>query len=117
MREKLSPSIHRSEPGPLALEFRCRDGRVHGFPYSHLLSFLHQTNPDAELQPNAPAERLLISFSTHDVVLLGWSLQNLVPLLCTGQLASVHVAEARYRATITNAPFVYDIDIRPAAQK
>lgn len=117
MREKLSPSIHRSEPGPLAVEFRCRDGRVHGFPYSHLLRFVHGINPDAELQPNAPVERLLISFSTHDVVLLGWSLQSLVPLLCNGQLASVHVAEARYLAIATNTPFVCDIDIRPASQK
>lgn len=117
MREKLSPSIYRSEPGPLAVEFHCRNGRVFGFPYNHLLSFLHETNPDAESQPNAPEERVLLSFATHEVVLLGWSLQGLVPLLCLGQLASVHAAEVRYLAAAESAPFVSDMSIHPASQK
>lgn len=112
MREKLSPSICRSEPGPLAVEFRCSDGRAHGFPYTHLLRFLHEANPDAERQPNAPAERFLIFYSTHDVVLLGWSLQGLVPLLCLGQLASVYAASVRHLAIVENTPFVCDICVR-----
>jgi hypothetical protein len=117
MREKLSLSIYRSEQNPLAMEFHCRDGRVFGLPYNHLLSFLHEANPDAELQPNAPAERILLSFATHEVVLLGWSLKGIVPLLCVGQLASVHVADIRYLATTENAPFVRDMSIHPVSSK
>lgn len=93
------------------MEFHCRDGSVHGFPYTHLLHFRHEANPDAELQPNAPAERVVISYSTHEVVLLGWFLQSLVPLLCTGQLASVHASGIRYLAESDNTPFVCDIRI------
>jgi len=117
MREKLSLSIDRSEPGPLAVEFHYRDGRVFGFPYHHLLSFVHESNPDADSQPNAPSDRVLLSFSTHDVVLLGWSLRGLVPLLCGGQLASVHVAEVRYLATAENTHFVSNISVHPASPK
>lgn len=117
MHEKLSPSIYRSEQGPLSLEFHCRDGRAHGFPYNHLLHFRHEVNPDAELQPNAPSERVVISFSAHEVVLLGWSLQGLVPLLCTGQLASVHASGVRYLAESNNAPFVCDISINPPSKE
>lgn len=113
MREKLSPSLYRSEQGPLSVEFHCHEGRVHGFPYSHLLYFRHEVNPDAELQPNAPAERFLISFSTHEVVLLGWCLHDLVSLLCAGQLASVHAVGIRYLAEAENTPFVCDISIHP----
>lgn len=102
---------------PLAVDFHSRDGRVHGFPYNHLLRFLHEINPDADRQPNAPAERFLLSFSTHDVVLLGWSLQGLVPLLCVGQLASVHAVEVRYLVVAESKPFVCDISIHPASQK
>lgn len=117
MREKLSPSIYRTEPGPLAVEFSGRDGRIFGIPYSHLLNFLHETNPDSELQPNAPTERVRLSFATHDVILLGWSLRELVPLLCAGQLASVHAVEARYLAAAENSAFVCDISITPASSK
>lgn len=117
MREKLSPSIYRSEQGPLSVEFRCRDGRVHGFPYNHLLYFRYEVNPDAELQPNAPAERVVVSFSTHEVVLLGWCLPGLVPLLCTGQLASVHAVGIRYLAEAENTPFVYDVTIHPPTKQ
>lgn len=117
MREKLSPSIYKSELAPLAVEFGCRDGRVHGFPYAHLLHFQHEVNPDAELQPNAPTERFLISFSTHEVVLLGWALQGIVPLLCTGQLASVHAVSLRYLAEAENVPFVCEISIHPPSKE
>ena len=117
MHEKLSPCVYRSDTTPLVVDFHCRDGRVHGFPYNHLLRFLHEINPDAELQPNAPVERFLLSFSTHDVVLLGWSLKGLVPLLCVGQLASVHVAEVRYLAEAPNMPFVCNISMYPPSKE
>ncbi len=102
-------SVFESEATSLAMDFHCRDGRVHGFPYGHLLHFLHETNPDVELQPNAPAERFLLSFSTHDVILLGWKLKALVPLLCAGRLASIRAVEARYYGLTRNTPFVCEI--------
>lgn len=111
MPKEIPQCVFESETSPLAVEFRCRDGRIHGFPYGHLLHFLHETNPDAEHQPNAPAERFLFSFSTHDVVFLGWRMKALVPLLCVGRLASVYAVEARYYGLTKDTPFVCEITV------
>jgi hypothetical protein len=61
------------------IDFQPLDGRIYGFVYAHLLSYLAEKNPAAELQPDALADRLSLAFSTHDVVLLGWRLNALVP--------------------------------------
>ncbi len=97
------------------MNFHSRDGRVHGFPYGHLLYFFCEANPDAE--PNAPAERFLLSFSTHDVILLGWRLKMLVPLICAGRVASIHAAEARYSGLTRDTPFVCDITVQPPSRE
>jgi len=102
-------SVFESEATSLVMDFHCRDGRVHGFPCGHLLHFLHETN--SEDLPNAPAERFLLSFSTRDVILFGWRLKRLVPLLCAGRLASVHAIEARYYGLTRETPFVCDIRV------
>ncbi len=104
-------SVLESETTSLVMDFHCRDGRIHGFPCGHLLHFLCEANPDAELQPNAPSERFRLSFSTHDVILLGWRLKALVPLLCTGRLASIHAVEARYYGLTRETPFVCEIKV------
>jgi hypothetical protein len=98
----------------LAVDFAPRDGRVHGFPYAHLLSYLYEKNPDATLQPDAPPDRFSIWYSTHDVVLTGWRLSGLAPLLRQGKLASVLAVEARYYGLSTSGPFVSDIRVKVA---
>jgi hypothetical protein len=98
----------------LAIDFTPPDGRVHGFPYAHLLSYLYEKNPDAALQPNAPPDRFSLWFSTHDVVLTGWRLSGLAPLLRQGKLASVLAVEARYYGLSTSGPFVRDIRVKLA---
>lgn len=112
MSKEIPPCIFESESSPLALDFHGRDGRVHGFPYGHLLHFLHEANPDAELQPNAPAEQFLLSFSTHDVILLGWRMKALISVLCLGRLASIHAIEARYYGLTKDTPFVCEITVQ-----
>jgi hypothetical protein len=98
----------------LALDFTPRDGRVHGFPYAHLLSYLYEKNPDATLQPDAPPDRFSICFSTHDVVMTGWRLSGLAPLLRQGKLASVLAVEARYYGLSTSGPYVAEIRVTVA---
>jgi hypothetical protein len=98
----------------LAIDFTPPDGRVHGFPYAHLLSYLYEKNPDAALQPDAPPDRFSIWFSTHDVVLTGWRLSGLAPLLRQGKLASVLAVEARYYGLSTSGPFVCGIHVKLA---
>ena len=92
------------------IDFHPLDGRIYGFVCAHLLSYLVEKNPAAELQPDAPADRLSLAFSTHDVVLLGWRLNALVPLIRHGRLASVAALDSRYYALVqAKEPFICDI--------
>ena len=117
MPKEIPQCVFESEVSLLALAFHGRDGHIHGFPYGHLLHFLHETNPDAEHQPNASAERFLFSFSTHDVILLGWQMKPPVPLLTAGRLASVHAVEARYYGLTRERPFVSEITVEEPPRK
>jgi hypothetical protein len=97
----------------LAVDFALRDGRVHGFPYAHLLSYLAEKNPEAALHSDAPPDRFSLWFSTHDVTLIGWRLSGLAPLLRQGKLASVMAVDARYYE-LSTGPFVAEIRVKLA---
>jgi hypothetical protein len=84
MTEKKSPQRvleTKADQLSFGIDFHPLDGRIYGSVYAHLLSYLAEKNPAAELQPDVPADRLTLAFSTHDVVLLGWRLNTLVPLI------------------------------------
>jgi len=102
-----------SARSPLFIDFHSSDGRIYGFPYGHLLNYLAEKNPDAALQPNAPADRFSLWFSTHDVILTGWRLSSLVPLLRYGLVASICSVESRYYGLSKDAPFVSFVLVRP----
>jgi hypothetical protein len=66
MTEKKSPQCvleTKADQLPLGIDFHPPDGRIYGFVYAHLLSYLAEKNPAAELQPDAPTDRLSLSFS------------------------------------------------------
>jgi hypothetical protein len=102
---------------PLAVEFHDRHGRIYGFPYGHLLNYLCERNPDSDTSPNAPTDRFSCWFSTHDVVLLGWRLAKLAPLLRHGKLMIVSAAEARYYGLSGDEPFVCDMVVTSAQRE
>lgn len=103
--------VFSTDAPPLALNFHCRDGRIHSFPYGHLLYVVHEANPNADLQPSAPPERVCLSFSTHDVILFGWHLKSGLDLIGRGRLGSVRTLDERYRNLAKNLPFITDISI------
>lgn len=96
---------------PFALVVHGHNGAVYGFPYGHLLHFDHARNPDTELQPHAPTERLVCTFSSHDLILLGWHMKPLVQLLGSGRLATIHLRDARYRGLNPDTPFVCECTV------
>ena len=83
-----------------------------------MLNYLSEKNPDADLQPDVPADRFSFWFSTHDVVLVGWRLSALVPLLRHGRIASIVALDSRYYALAEpKAAFISDIIVCPAQKE
>jgi hypothetical protein len=102
---------------PLAINFYCSDGRIFGFPYAHLVCWRYEKNPDAGLQPNAPADRLSLLYSAHDVVLLGWRLASLPALLQQARVVSVHSLAAKYFGLSDTAAFITEILVKDQKQE
>lgn len=108
--------VAKEHDASFALEFHKRDGRIHGFPYGHLLNYLFEDNPNADAQSNAPPDRFSLWFSTHDVVVLGWRLEKCSPLLRHGRIIFVRALNPRYCSLATQEPFVSEIVVQ-CAQK
>jgi hypothetical protein len=117
IRRSESP-LHEEEPecvdshgdsSKVAIEFIARDGRIHGFPYSQLVNYLLDANPAAEGSGDAPPERLTFQFSSHDVVITGWRLNDLRPLLHAAKIATIFAADSRYRNLTPRSTFISEI--------
>lgn len=93
------------------IEFHLDEHRRHGFHTSQLSDYTLESNPDAKDNQNAPPEKLALSFSTADVVILGWRLGRLADLLRENDLATVHVLSKRYADLDRARPFVASITI------
>ncbi len=92
---------------PFAIEFHDHNGHIFGFPYGHLLHYV--CHPDPDPKPNDPPDLFALQFSTYKVVLHGWRLSNLLPLLSQGRLAAVHALKDRYEGLSSHRPFVSKI--------
>jgi hypothetical protein len=95
----------------LAVDFQSLDGRVHGFPYAHLLNYICEKNPAYASHPQAPPDRFSFAFSTHDVLLLGWRLSGLLPSIRQGKLLSLIAVSDRFYGLSKNEPFICDISV------
>jgi len=105
--------VEESEHPLLMLDFLTREGRIHGFPYSQLTNYQLDPNPALERRSDAPPERLTLLFSMHDVVLTGWRLHALRPLLHSARLAALRAADPRYAHVARNKPFIEEINVQP----
>ncbi len=83
---------------------------------SQLIEYTLEPNPDAEDDRNAPAEKLALSFSTADVVILGWRLYRISVVLRENDLASVHVLPKRYGDYDSAQPYVASITVTPVGK-
>ena len=107
--------IEEAEHAVLMLDFLARDGRIHGFPYSQLVNYILDANPEIQHRKDAPPERLTFSFSTHDVVVTGWRLTALRPLLQSAKLAALCAAAPRYANVARTKPFIAEITVKPVS--
>jgi hypothetical protein len=71
------------------VEFWLDDDVRHGFSVNQLIQYSLEPNPDVGDNKNAPAQKLLLAFSTADVVVSGWRLGRLADCLRENNLAVV----------------------------
>ena len=107
--------IEEAEHPALMLDFLSSDGRIHGFPYSQLVNYLFDPNPEFSRGKDHPPERLTLSFSTHDVTVIGWRLIALRLLLHSARLAALCAADPRYANVARTKPYVAEITVKPAS--
>lgn len=115
-------SLHREEAkcfelhdsSSMTIDFFTGDKRVYGFPYSQLINYVLDANPDLDRNRDAPPERLTLGFSSHDVVVLGWRLQGLLQFFRDAKITAVRSFDARYANLREGLPFVAEIIVTPA---
>jgi hypothetical protein len=95
------------------IEFHLDEERRRGFQTSQLIDYALEPNPDAVEDKTAPPQKLVLAFSTADVVILGWRLGRLADLLRENNLATVHVLPKRYADLAPARPSVASIIITP----
>ena len=88
------------------LRFITADGREFGFPFSQLLQFILDSNPD----PIAP-QRLLLAFSSHDVTVTGSRLDLLCEQLDGHNAIRLSAEDPRFASIHPAETFVAGISI------
>jgi hypothetical protein len=69
-------------------------------PYAQFLYSRLAANPALEKDPNAPPQRLLITFAVAEVVVLGSGLKSIDRVIQKYELKFVQRADRRYAATL-----------------
>jgi hypothetical protein len=108
--------VKEDHDGATFMEFVTEDDRAHGFPYAQLMGYTLERVPESEFKGEAPEDRLLLFFSTHDVTLTGWRLRPLVNMMRQGMLSGVRALDTRYAQVNTKSPFVARIKITPVKE-
>ena len=93
------------------IEFHLDEERRHGFHTSQLTEYTLEPNPDAGDDKNDSPQKLVLAFSTADVVICGRRLGRMADLLRENDLATVRVLPTRYADLDRNRPFVVSITI------
>ncbi len=104
-------SVRFHEP-VLCIEFELSDGRVFGFPYSHLMHYRLEARADSD----ANSETLTLEFSRHDIVISGRRLGGLRQLLQAGRVASVYPMDSRYENFAPDKPFISAVQLKSAVE-
>ena len=108
--------FHIANTYSACIEFHLDEHRRRGFNASQLIAFALDPNPDAADDKNQPPQKLLLTFSTADVVVLGWRLGLMVDYLRDNRLSAVGILPKRYAELERTAAFVSAITITPVEQ-
>ena len=99
------------------IAFYLADHRRQAFSASQFIGYTLDPNPDAEDDKNLPPQKLSLTFSTADVVILGWRLGLIADYLRGNTLTAVCILPKRYAELERNAIYVSSITIKPVDKK
>ena len=92
------------QPEAPALTIRAAGGEQWVLPWTHFVFARHQADDKAE--------RLLLTFTSHEVLVRGDSLVALADEVAGGSLESLCELPTKYRDRTTDEPFVESIRVR-----
>jgi hypothetical protein len=99
------------------IEFHLDEHRRRGFNASQLIAFSLDPNPDADGDKNQPPQKLSLTFSTADVVVLGWRLGLITDYLRDNKLSAVGILPKRYAELENKSALVSSITITPVSKE
>ena len=79
---------------------------MRGFPTSQLIEYTLEPNTADSDDTKAPPEKLTFSFSTADVIVLGWRLDRITSYLRDNRVGGIGVLSKRYADMERGKPYV-----------
>ncbi len=98
------------------IEFHLDEHHRRAFNASQLIEFSLDPNPDADTNKNEPPQKIILVFSTADVVVLGWRLGLIADYLRDNKLSAISILPKRYAELERNAAYVSSIAIKPVSK-
>ena len=95
------------------IEFHLDEHHRQAFNASQLITYALEPNPDAEDDQSLPPQKLSLTFSTADVVILGWRLGLIADYLRDNRLSAVCILPRRYAELERTTAFISVITITP----
>ena len=107
---------HSANTYAACIEFHLDEHRRQAFNASQLIAYALAPNPDAEDDKSLPPQKLSLTFSTADVVILGWRLGLIADYLRDNRLSAICILPKRYAELERTTGFVSAISITPVTK-
>jgi hypothetical protein len=95
------------------ISIKADDGRTYLFATAHYLDGLHEANPAKEARRTP--ERLILRFTTGEVVVLGSRLERIEDRLAEGHLRGLKTIEPRLAGVLGSGAIIFSITVNRKA--
>ena len=90
-----------------SIRIKADDRRTYVFAASQYLDGVVEANREA----NAPPERLVLRFTTGEVIVVGSGLERIEDRLAAGHLRGLKTVEPRYASVLKSGPIISSITV------
>ena len=106
--EKLA-CLESSQTYTTSVRIQANDHRTYYFSASHYIDGVVEANADPEA--NTPPQRLVLRFTTGEVVALGSGLERIEDRLSEGHLRGLKTVEPRHASLLKSGPILSSITV------